>query len=114
MSTGTEPAVELLVWEGCPSTDSARELLRREMREAGLDADAVRVRVLESDAEAERERFPGSPTIRVAGRDVVPPTEDEPLGLTCRLYRLQDGTPSPLPDPESLRRALREAAGGEG
>lgn len=114
MNAGTQPAVELLIWEGCPSTDSARELLRREMRDAGLDTGAVRVRALETDEEAERERFPGSPTIRVDGRDVVAPPDDAPIGLTCRLYRLEDGSPSPLPEPGRIRSALREAAGERG
>lgn len=109
MSTGAQPDVELLIWEGCPSTGSAREILDTEMRDAGLDPDAVRVRHLDTDADAERERFPGSPTIRVDGRDVVPPPDDAPIGLTCRLYRLDDGSPSPLPEREHIRRALRDA-----
>jgi hypothetical protein len=39
----------------------------------------------------------------------VVPTEGEPRGLTCRLYRLGDGRPSPTPDPEDVRAAVRRA-----
>ena len=98
--------VELLWWEGCPSTERALEDLRAAMRDTGLAPAAVQVREVRSEEEAEREGFPGSPTIRIDGEDLQPP-EDEPAGLTCRLYRLRDGRPSPTPDPEDLREALR-------
>jgi hypothetical protein len=100
--------VELLWWEGCPSTPEALEQLRQVMREEGLDPEEVETVEVESDEQAERERFPGSPTIRVDGRDVVPANGD-PVSLTCRVYRLRDGRPSATPDPADLRDALRRA-----
>ena len=57
------------------------------------------------------QRFVGSPTIRVDGRDIQPP-DDEPVGLTCRVYRLRDGRVSPTPDPADLRDALMAATKG--
>ena len=102
--------VELLWWEGCPSTDEALATLRAVLAE-GLDPDvAVELREIESDEQAERERFPGSPTIRIDGRDVVPPGEDDVVGLSCRVYRLRDGRPSPTPDPDDVREAVRGAS----
>jgi hypothetical protein len=59
-----------------------------------------------SELDAERERFVGSPTIRVGGEDLFPPDADEPVGLACRIYRLRDGRVSPTPDPSDLRDAL--------
>jgi hypothetical protein len=102
--------VELLWWEGCPSTPEAMEDLGRVLREEGLDPEAVELVEVESDEQAERERFPGSPTIRIDGEDAVPPTGADPVGLTCRVYRLRDGTPSPTPDPADVRAAVRRAA----
>ena len=99
---------EVLWWEGCPSTAEAVGELKRILSEEGLDPEAVELVEVESDEQAERERFPGSPTIRVDGEDVVAPVEGEPIGLTCRIYRLRDGRPSPTPDPEDLRDAIRE------
>ena len=96
-------------WRGCPSTDEALALLREEVRAVGLDPASIEVRELSTDAEAEREGFVGSPTIRIDGRDVMPPGS-EPVGLTCRVYRLRDGRVSPLPD----RADVREALAGEG
>ena len=101
--------VELLWWEGCPSHPRALADLRAAMAEAGLDPAAVEVREIETDAQAGAEGFPGSPTIRVSGRDVQPPPEEEPGGLTCRVYRRRDGRVSPTPDPEDVREALRAA-----
>jgi hypothetical protein len=65
---------------------------------------------IESDEQARREQFPGSPTIRIDGEDVFPPEEGEPYSLTCRIYHLRDGRVSPTPDPEDLREALRRVA----
>ena len=108
-----EPRVELLWWEGCPSTDEALAMLREEMTAVGLDPRAVEVREVSSDADAEREEFVGSPTIRIDGRDVQP-LPDEPIGLACRIYRLADGRVSPLPDRAEVRQTLTNAMkGGE-
>lgn len=101
--------VELLWWRGCPSWEEALALLREEAAGAGLDPETIAVREIATDVEAERERFVGSPTIRVDGRDVQPPGS-EPAGLTCRVYRLRDGRISPLPDRADVRDALRAMA----
>ena len=42
-----------------------------------------------TDEQARRERFFGSPTIRIDGEDVIPPAKGDPVGLSCRLYRLR-------------------------
>lgn len=75
------------------------------MRERGLDPEAVEVRRIADQAEAERESFPGSPTIRVDGADIDPDGAG-PAGLLCRVYRRVDGRTSPLPDPDRVRAAL--------
>ncbi len=104
-----QPRIELLYWRECPSWERAIADLRERVREAGLDPDAIEVREVHSDDEAEGERFVGSPTIRIDGHDVQPPGAGEPLGLTCRIYRLRDGRISPLPDPADVREALEKA-----
>ena len=103
------PCVELLWWEGCPSTEKALVLLREAMAAEGLDSDAVTMREVPTADDAERERFVGSPTIRVGGREVAP-AQDEPVGLACRVYRLRDGRVSPTPDPRDIRDAIRSAS----
>ena len=88
-------------------------MLREEMSAVGLDAAAIVVREIGTGEAAERERFVGSPTIRVDGADVQPP-RGEPIGLSCRVYRLRDGRISPLPGRADVRAALERAAGGGG
>ena len=106
-----EPRVELLWWEGCPSTDEALAILREEMAELGLDPGAIDAREVSTDVEARREEFVGSPTIRVDGRDVQP-LSDEPIGLSCRVYRTTDGRISPVPDRLEVRQTLTDAMKG--
>jgi hypothetical protein len=105
----TRPQVELLFWDGCPSHPQALADLRAAMAALGLDPDAVAVREVDTDQRAEDEAFVGSPTIRVDGADIDPPPGDEPIGLTCRVYRLRDGRISPTPDPAVVREALENA-----
>jgi hypothetical protein len=73
---------------------------------ADLGVDVVE-REIVTEADAEREGFAGSPTVRVDGVDLFP--IDDPPGLNCRIYVLRDGRISPTPDPEDLRAALAEA-----
>jgi hypothetical protein len=98
--------VELLWWEGCPSHPETLGDLNRILGEEGVEADVELVEV-KSDDQARRERFPGSPTIRLDGEDALPADPGEPFSLTCRIYRLRDGRVSPTPDPEDIRDAVR-------
>jgi hypothetical protein len=98
--------VEFLYWEGCPSYPEARDLLEEVLRDRGVNAE-VRIHKVESKREAEELRFPGSPTIRIDGRDVDPGGANEPAALTCRIYRLPDGRVSPVPTRQQLEEALR-------
>jgi hypothetical protein len=100
--------VELLFWAGCPSHGRALQELRAVLAQEGLDADAVIVREIETDSDAEGERFVGSPTIRIDGIDVQA-EPNEPVGLTCRVYRRRDGRISPTPDPADLHDAIARA-----
>jgi hypothetical protein len=99
------PTIEFLFWAGCPSHPEALELLRSVMAERGVEAE-VELREVVTDEEAAALRFPGSPTIRVDGRDVDPAGAGDPARLACRIYRLPDGRVSPVPTREQLEEAL--------
>jgi hypothetical protein len=100
------PKVELYWWDGCPSHPEALALLREVLAGRGLDVE-VELHEVQSDAEAEALSFPGSPTIRVDGRDVDPDGAGARPALTCRIYRQPDGRVSPIPSREQLEEALR-------
>ena len=101
--------VEILWWDGCPSFPEALDQLKQVLREEGVDSD-VEVIEVTSDEQARRERFFGSPTIRINGEDAIPPIDGEPYSLTCRVYRTRAGPFAAIPDPEDLREAVRRAA----
>jgi hypothetical protein len=103
----TAVQIEFLFWEDCPSHERALELLREVIAEENIPADIALAEVT-TEEEAERLKFPGSPTIRVAGQDIVEGAEG-PYGLTCRAYVLPSGKISPLPSRESIAVALRRA-----
>ena len=102
--------VELLYFEGCPSYEQLLPRLRELTEAVGAGAD-VELRRVESIEAAERERFLGSPTVRVDGLDVEPGAEERgDFGLKCRLYRFQGGT-SGLPPEEWIRGAMTPGKG---
>ena len=97
--------IDFLLWRECPSHAEARALLREVMEERGVEADVVEREVL-TQAEAQELAFPGSPTIRVDGRDVDPGGAGGRPSLTCRIYHLPDGRVSPVPSREQREDAL--------
>lgn len=63
--------VELLVSGTCPSRGAAADAVLRAAEEAGVPV-ALSERVVATDEEARALRMPGSPTVRIGGRDVEP------------------------------------------
>ena len=105
------PRIELLWWEGCPSTEAALRQLREILDDLGLgDADLL-TREIRTEAQAADTAFRGSPTILIDGVDVDAGAEpEEPNPLPCRVYHRRDGRIYPTPDPDDVREALRAAA----
>ncbi len=97
--------IELLYWAGCPSLPETRALLDEVLAEIGVD-DGVELREVTTQEQAEAERFPGSPTIRVEGRDIDPEGAKGPPSLSCRIYYRPDGRVTPVPTRAQLMEAL--------
>jgi hypothetical protein len=97
--------VDFLYWRGCPSHPEARELLGEVLAVRGIEAEVVEREVF-SEEEARELSFPGSPTIRVDGRDVDPAGSTGRPALNCRIYHLPDGRVSPVPTRQQLEEAL--------
>ncbi len=96
--------VELLYFECCPNAEVAGRALRRAMEEEGIETKILPVAV-DTDDEARRLRFPGSPTIRIDGEDAFPVGERESWTLACRTYATPEGLRG-APSVEMLRAAL--------
>jgi hypothetical protein len=102
--------VELLYFDDCPSYERLLPRLRELVAAADTGAE-VELRRVETIDQAERERFLGSPTVRVDGRDVDPGAgERGDFGMKCRLYRTAQGL-GPLPSDTWIREALSRASG---
>ncbi len=94
----------ILYFDGCPTYLEAEKTLREVL--AQLEAEAeVRLVAVNTDEEAQRLRFPGSPTIRVDGRDLFPAPEREDWQLGCRVYATPEGFKG-SPTAEMLKLAL--------
>jgi hypothetical protein len=105
--------MEILYFDGCPTYLAAEETLHEVLEEQGIAAEVELVAV-NTDEEARRLRFPGSPTIRVAGKDLFPTEEREDWRLGCRVYTAPEGL-SGSPTVEMFEEALTKigAAGAD-
>lgn len=98
--------VELLWFEGCANHADARRLLVQVIKDVAPGTPIVEIDATDSTAAAQI-RFPGSPTIRVDGRDVEPGYVDSgDYAPRCRLYRTSTGL-RPLPERSWIEEALR-------
>ncbi|MEO6857554.1 MAG: thioredoxin family protein [Solirubrobacteraceae bacterium] len=83
--------VEILYFDGCPNHETLLPHLHDLLRRAGV-AETIELRRVEDDDAAQRERFLGSPTVRVNGRDIEPEADARnDFGLKCRLYQTPEG-----------------------
>ncbi len=91
--------IELLYMPGCPNRPLAMERIQAALETLGLPATIAEVEV-GSTEEAERLRFPGSPTVRVDGADVEPDARSgRPCEMMCRVYCGEDGVEGAPPVP---------------
>lgn len=100
--------IELLYFEGCPGAEVAERNLREALTAEEIEAEIVRVEV-NTDEDAQRLRFPGSPTIRIDGEDPFPVPEREQWALSCRTYATPEGLRG-APTVKLLRPSLRQAS----
>jgi len=100
------PTVEILYFAGCPSYAAAAPAIRDIAQREGADVALIRI---DSAEQAQRQRFLGSPTIRVDGVDVDPTAAGrDDYGMKCRLYVTPEGR-RPVPPNTWIRTALRRA-----
>ena len=81
--------IKLLYFDGCPSYQTAERLLREVLAEEDLPAQIEMIRVA-SEAEAQRLKFLGSPTIRFDGSDPFARGQVG-YGLECRVFATPEG-----------------------
>jgi hypothetical protein len=106
--------IEVLFFDGCPNYQSLLPHLRSLLQAGGFaDAPIDLVRVTDAET-AQRERFLGSPTVRVDGEDVEPGAGARTdFGLKCRLFATPDGLRG-MPEDEWVLSALSAPASRAG
>lgn len=78
----------LLYFDGCPNWEQAAGHL--DTLAAEFPDLKVTRRLVDTDEEAQRVGFHGSPSIVIDGADAFAP-DDAPVGLSCRTYQTPDG-----------------------
>jgi hypothetical protein len=92
-----------------PELPGGRGGIRAVLSEEGIEA-RIEMVAVDSGGEAERLRFPGSPTIQVEGEDVFPVPERESYALGCRTYPTPEGLRG-WPTTGMLRASLKRKRG---
>ena len=99
--------IELMYFDGCPSHERLLPVVREIAERSNTQ---LVLRRIDSPEQAQRERFLGSPTVRVNGADIDPGAAARTdYGLKCRLYRSAERGQSPVPPTEWIRTALEAA-----
>ena len=95
----------------CPFHPAAVQLVRDVLAALGITAEVREVLVKDQQMAGEL-KFPGSPTIRIDGRDVAGESQTiKDPSLSCRLY--PESTRIGLPPAEMVYRAVLAARLGE-
>lgn len=101
--------IELLYFDGCPSWQKGLENFR-----AALDAEQINGEIrlvrMDSDESAAREKFLGSPSFRINGRELWP-EERQDYFLGCRVYQTDAGLRG-FPSIAMLRSKIQEILPG--
>lgn len=94
--------IEILYVPGCPNYEPVVERLQAVLESQSLQAE-IRSVPISSEDQAKALLFPGSPTVRINGKDVEP-HETGVHSLACRLYANRSG----IPPVELLRAAISD------
>jgi len=98
--------IEILYFDGCPTYGAAEKTVGGVLAEQGIEV-RVELVAVNTDEEAQRLRFPGSPTIRMDGRDLFPAADRAEYALGCRMYATPEGLKG-SPTAKMVRAALAE------
>jgi hypothetical protein len=98
--------MEILYFEGCPTYREAEKTLRGMFAQEDTKVE-VKLVAVNTVEEAQRLRFPGSPTIRVNGEDLCSVQNRAEYGLGCRMYATPEGLKG-APTAEMVRVSLVE------
>ena len=97
--------IEFLYFKDCPGYQSTLSLPERILLEKKIHESIEKIEITSQEL-AIQNRFLGSPSIRINGKDIETSDEVSGYGLKCRIYQ---ETGSGVPSEAVLRKALLEA-----
>jgi hypothetical protein len=100
--------VELRYVRECPNLAAVEQRLLLALEAVGQPNVRIRHRLVHDETQAQKLRFTGSPTIVIDGSDPFP-EPNAAVGMSCRLYRTDQGM-SGSPSTPQLIAALNNAA----
>lgn len=98
--------IQLLYFDDCPAYQTALSLLREALSAAGR-SDPIETIEIKAEADVQRWKFIGSPTIRIDGIDPFDQGTSN-FGMECRIYQTPDGLKG-WPTKSMLAEALKQA-----
>jgi len=98
--------IEVLYVPGCPHYQPTMERVKTVLSSESLP-DRPHGVAVNTDEQATWLKFPGSPTVRVNGRDIEPSATNQ-IGLACRIYANGSGVPGEPMLRAAILRAKRE------
>jgi hypothetical protein len=108
--SGVRMEIDLLYFNDCPSWKQALDNLDAALTAEKISAE-IKLILVESDEAAAREKFLGSPSIRVDGHDLWP-EDRQSYHLGCRVYATEAGIRG-VPSLEMLRIKIRRFQSAE-
>lgn len=97
--------ITLLYFDGCPSWKDVLANLREVLNEFGLTVEIELIKI-ESNEQAQEQKFLGSPSICVNGEDLWP-EDRQTYTMSCRVYQTPSGF-SGVPTSEMIKARLQE------
>ncbi len=83
--------IEVQYFNGCPNSGKVLETVKEYVNESKHNIDFYEI-LVETQQDAEKYKFRGSPTVLINGRDLEGVEENKTPALACRYY--QNGLPT--------------------
>ncbi|MCF6271098.1 MAG: thioredoxin family protein [Melioribacteraceae bacterium] len=83
--------IEVQYFNGCPNSEAVLNMVKKFVAESELQINFDEI-LVETQENAEKYKFRGSPTILINGKDVEGVEENKTPSLACRFYK--DGLPT--------------------
>jgi hypothetical protein len=96
--------IELFYFTDCPSWRAAQQHLQAVLDQLEIESRIMLIKV-ETNADAAKFEFPGSPTIRLDGKDLFP-VDHSDYALGCRVYATPQGLQG-APTKEMIRAKIK-------